>query len=134
VTYFEDGTSYPFLPPEDHAICAGWLDARREYSRGPVPPEFVAVLSRLCRDTVFRTRGFHYCDLCVPDHERRSDSDYVKTVVHDDRGEFAVGSAEIHVQRLGEAMYVTPDMVIHYVVDHGYRPPDGFVEAVLAST
>jgi len=133
VTYFEDGTPYPFRPTEDHAVCAGWLDASREYSRGPVPPEFVAVLSRLCRDTTFRTRGFHYCNLCVPDHEPQFVSDYVKAVVYDDRGDFEVGNAEVRVRGLGEAMFVAPDMVIHYVVDHGYRPPDDFIEAVLRS-
>lgn len=29
--------------------------------------------------------------------------------------------------------FAAPDMVIDYVVDHGYRPPEAFVEAVLSS-
>lgn len=37
-----------------------------------------------------------------------------------------VGSAFIIVNG-----FVAPNMIIHYVVDHSYRPPDAFIDAVL---
>jgi hypothetical protein len=29
-----------------------------------------------------------------------------------------------------EFLYVAPELVVHYIEDHGYRPPDQFLEAV----
>ncbi len=41
------------------------------------------------------------------------------------------GSGEVFVP--GErCIYVAPRLVIHYLEAHRYRPPDGFVRAVLA--
>ncbi len=128
MTYFEDGTPYRFLPNEDQALNVGWLDGSREFPHGPVPAEFVAVLSRRCRDTVLHTRGWHYCNLCVPDDDRRSPSDFVKTVVHRDDGDLILGRAEIRVAGLDGVVFAAPDMVIHYVVDHGYRQPEEFID------
>jgi hypothetical protein len=31
-----------------------------------------------------------------------------------------------------DTLYVAPNLVIHYIVCHGYRPPPDFVDAVLA--
>jgi hypothetical protein len=44
---------------------------------------------------------------------------------------FIVGSAEIRVHAPSGAIYAAPDMIIHYVEKHGYRPPDHFVQAVM---
>ena len=131
VTHFEDGSPYEYQPQEGPATNVGWLDAAHEYSKGPVSPEFVRLLSELCRAGVLHMRGWHMCNLCVPDEERRSYSDLVPTLVKAEGGDYSVGHAEIRVPGLGGVMYAAPDMVIHYVVVHGYRPPDGFIEAVL---
>ncbi len=48
-------------------------------------------------------------------------------------GEFVVGSAEIRVQGPRGDRYAAPDMIIHYVEAHGYRPPDDFVAGVLGT-
>jgi hypothetical protein len=133
VTYFVDGTRCHYLSVAEHATNSGWLDASREYARGPVPIEVVAILSELCRGTTLRTRGWHYCNLCVSDSDRQSVADYVKSVAQSDRGDFTVGSAEVHVRGPSAVTFVAPDMVIHYVVVHGYRPPEDFVKAVLES-
>ena len=134
VTHFEDGTPYEYQPQEGAATNVGWLDAANAYPQGPVPPEFIAVLTELCRSGVLRMRGWHMCNLCVPDGERRSYSDLVPTLVQSETGNYSVGDAEIRVPGLEGVVYAAPDMVIHYVVVHGYRPPDGFIEAVLGST
>lgn len=133
MTHIPDGTPYPFLPQDRPTACVGWLDGSHDYLRGTVPADFVVKLARLCRSTTLRTRGWHYCNLCVADRDRHLAADCVKSVVLSDDGEFAVGSAEVHLGVDGAVMFVAPDMVIHYVTDHGYRPPEAFIEAVLAT-
>ncbi len=46
----------------------------------------------------------------------------------DDEGEFIVGGAEIRVTGSAGVTFAAPDMIIHYVTDHGYRPPDEFLD------
>lgn len=133
MTYFEDGTAYEYLSGEGPATNVGWLDEDHLFPTGPVPPAFVEALSELCRVGVLPMRGVHYCNLCVPRHERRSYADLVPTVVRSAGGDYYVGNAEIRVPRSIGVPYAAPNMVIHYVVVHGYRPPDGFIEAVLGS-
>jgi hypothetical protein len=31
-----------------------------------------------------------------------------------------------------ECVYVTPSMIAHYIRNHGYRPPDEFIVAVMS--
>jgi hypothetical protein len=37
-----------------------------------------------------------------------------------------------HLVRLGSIVYMAPRLVLHYIVEHRYRPPDEFVEAVVS--
>src|SRR5512143_347802 len=131
MTFFEDGTEYDYNPGEGPAVNVGWLDEDHAFPTGSVPPAFVEALSELCRAGVLPMRGVHFCNLCVPRRERRSYADLVPTVVRSAAGDYHVGNAEIRVPRAGGIPYAAPNMVIHYVVVHGYRPPDAFVEAVL---
>jgi hypothetical protein len=42
------------------------------------------------------------------------------------------GSAEIRVIGSDSVIYAAPNLVFHYVRDHGYKPPQSFIDAVLA--
>jgi len=33
----------------------------------------------------------------------------------------------------GELLYIFPDLTVHYIEQHGYKPPEEFVTAILAS-
>lgn len=91
-------------------IAVGWLSGKVEFNQGPVPSDFVKMLLVLCKEPIHKTRGFHICPFC-----RNTDS--------------SIGNGEIHVQG-SEGIYVAPTMIGHYVVEHGYRPPKLFIEAV----
>ena len=54
--------------------------------------------------------GFHTCEFCGWSHGNEN---------------FGVPS--------GELLFVAPEMVVHYIEEHGYCPPAEFVEAVLRS-
>jgi hypothetical protein len=131
MSYFEDGSRYRYRPEfEDGSVNIGWLDASQAYPAGPVPGAFVERLTELCLHGVNRMRGFHYCNLCPP----TPGPDLPEPAhIWTPEGEYAIGSAEIRVDGADGVRYAAPDLVIHYVTEHGYRPPDGFIEAVLKS-
>jgi hypothetical protein len=131
MTYFADGSPYSFAETGETRplVNIGWLSAEHPYPTGPVPDDLVAKLARICRHGVQRTRGFHRCEFCArPEGAFRAPP----TTSRDDEGEYFVGGAEIRVAGPG-ATFAAPDMIIHYVTDHGYRPPDDFLDALRRS-
>lgn len=73
-------------------------------------------------------RGWHACPLCP----RSAGTDPVPypLVISDPRGDFPVGHGEIRVLGPSGRRYAAPEMIIHYVEEHGYRPPQDFVDGV----
>jgi hypothetical protein len=115
MAFFEDLTPYTYLHPEeerDRTVNVGWLHRQHHFPTGETGAAFQAKLLKLCQRRVKRTRGFHPCDFCKGRNKPH-------------------GSAEIRV--LGEGrVFAAPELVYHYVVAHGYKPPDEFIAAVLA--
>jgi hypothetical protein len=128
MTYFKDGSPYGYLPEFiDGSVNVGWLDAAEPYTTGDVPAELVERLVELCRNSVNRTRGWHYCNLCPKPTESFPQPITVKSPA----GDFPVGFGEIRVQGKDGVRYAAPDLIAHYVVEHHYRPPEQFVHTVL---
>ena len=73
------------------------------------------------------TRGIHLCNLagCA------GRPSWPPIALSLGGGEVILGGAEIRVPREDGVEMAAPTMVYHYVVDHRYRPPDFFVDAVL---
>ena len=72
-----------------------------------------------------RSRGMHGCEFCGLSEPRpildRADPNMM------------LGSAEIWIRDSKSGIvFAAPDLVIHYIDRHGYRPPRVFVEAALA--
>jgi len=130
MTYFPDGSSYAYGPEsgEDRSrlVNVGWLSADHAYVRGEVPNDLTTKLARLCRHGINRMRGFHVCEFCP---EGPADRRGHMTFARDEVGEFLVGSAEIRVPESGQRVFAALDMIIHYVTEHGYKPPDDFLRA-----
>ena len=103
-----------YFPIECDALTAiGWLGKEAVFETGPVSEQFYCQLTELCSDPwqPIVSAGFHYCDLCQFDAPRFSDNVFVPY-----RGK----------------IYVAPVAVVHYISTHWYRPPQIFVDAVLA--
>src|SRR5690606_7727103 len=131
MTYFADLSPYkskafPMLPQFDEVLTVGWLQEGHEYPKGEVGDETIAKLNALLESPkthVLRGKGFHECDLCTI--EQRVYPSYKER-------EIALGSAELWVPAPDGVIYAAPTLIIHYIEDHGYRPPDEFIEAVKA--
>jgi hypothetical protein len=128
MTYFADGSPYSFAQTGEARplVNIGWLDDGHSYPTGIVPGDLVARLARLCRNGVQRSRGFHRCGFCG----QAEGAPPMPTTSRDGHGEFIVGAAEIRVTDQADVTFAAPDMIIHYVADHGYKPPDEFLDAL----
>lgn len=100
----------PFPLPGVRSV--GWLDDTHPFPTGDVPPQVPRLLRELALTLpVNQMRGFHTCELCGQDWRRRED------VLR------LLGSAEIWL-KTASGYWAAPDLIIHYIEDHRYRPPD----------
>lgn len=100
----------PECAPSLRAV--GWLEAGRPFPTGRVDAPVYARLVELCKDPWEPSvvMGFHRCDLCLYDGRP--------------------GKRNVFVPA-GDVVYACPELVTHYMNEHGYCPPDPFCAAVL---
>jgi hypothetical protein len=107
----------------------GWLSGDRPWAVGVVPAAFIERLEAiLAVQAVNEMLGLHYCDLCPP-------SDVQPPASYEPRPghrRSSVGTGEIRIPGGPGTAFAAPRLVGHYVIDHGYLPPESFTEAVLA--
>lgn len=140
MTYYADLTPYVYWPERVYGdqpypdgveiLNVGWLGAGHDFPAfdGDPDPEFLRNLITLVADhSTNATRGIHGCDLS---HQRER-GDIEGEVVSNGQDLF-LGNAEIHVATPDGRWLAAPTLVVHYVRDHGYRPPEEFIEAVKA--
>lgn len=118
MSWFPDMGTVTMIDAGDHVRAVGWLSADHPYPRGEVPAGVAARVREFAgkwRDStpalgwsIFR--GLHGCEL----------GDRFMAY-----GNFGVPD--------GDRLFVAPEMLPHYIEAHGYRPPDEFITAVMAS-
>lgn len=119
MAYFPDLTPYTYstrMPTEDRRpplLNVGWLDHQHDYPKGTTPEAFRERLMIFCENPplLWVSCGYHPCPFC---------GDQIKC------------SAEIRIPGK-DVEYCAPSIVEHYIIDHGYRPPDAFVDAVMSA-
>ena len=124
----EEGSLHPHA---DGWHAAGWLGAGTEFPVGAIGEPYVHRLfcERLfeaCRTwSTNAMRGYQVCDLCEPGEGGPSRE-------ASRHGRIArLGNAEVRVFDAAGRGWTAPTLIYHYVVDHAYRPPDGFVDGIL---
>ncbi|MCZ8117330.1 MAG: hypothetical protein O9295_04475 [Microcystis sp. LE18-22.4A] len=138
MTYYKDLTPYEYFARHEPPVLrgermlttlnVGWLSGNKSYSKGETSQEFKDTLFQLCLDEyiVNIARGFHVCELC-------RDISYEQWCVprYGEKTHWLnIGTGEIRV--IGQsAIYAAPTLIYHYVVEHQYKPPDEFIEAVV---
>lgn len=111
---------HPLKQSHADTLPVGYLEAGHEYERGEVD---VRVIDRLIefsdwRDFLSDRLGLHWCSLCAAENLYGPDC----------------RSSQRSICVPGEGVfYETSTWIMHYIISHGYRPPDEFCTAVLAA-
>lgn len=113
LTHFDDLTECDYFGAEHaHSLRAvGWLAVGKAFSTGRTDSETFAKLKVLLNDPwqpmVFG--GIHHCELCQfdPPHSH----------------------ANLFVPN-NSIIFVCPELIVHYIAAHHYRPPDEFIAAL----
>lgn len=110
----------------------GWLDKNHPFKTGDVDPKFLEKLEKLifnsyrgsCSIFVNKLRGSYECLVCGED----------KLTISNGQKEFTLGSSELWIpdSRVKGHYFATFGLIIHYVKDHHYQPPQEFIDSVLA--
>ena len=126
-TYFRDET----LPP---LVAVGWLDEGHEFPTGEVPPGLLPRLIAFRRSAKSpwgcMFLGYHGCYWCSRDAQARKG---MSAEAHS-LSEYLCWWSKTNLFIPGDGVvYASPEGIIHYIVEHRYRPPAEFIDAVLAA-
>ena len=132
MTYFKDLTPRTYSKDVKTSLPVmfiGWLSKSESFIEGETSQEFRAKLHEFCLDEniVFLMRGFHSCEFCTLSWIEwgRQHPKYGKNAEC-----MGIGNGEIRI--MGEnRLYAAPALIYHYVVEHNYKPPKEFIEAIL---
>ncbi|MEM7555216.1 MAG: hypothetical protein AAF378_14160 [Cyanobacteria bacterium P01_A01_bin.84] len=129
MTYYPDLSKYKYLHSRVDINTdmknVGWLDYKYDYQKGSVPNEVVHHLIALAKSPQNLTRGFHRCNLC----ESKTDEFRKDTItLQDPFG--GKSNGEIHIFT-PKNTFVAPVLIVHYIIEHRYCPPQEFIDAVV---
>lgn len=114
-------------------IAVGWLDPAylKPYAHIPEPDAVLDKLSLFVGGaswrplTLFCQLGYHPCGFCTDAPEKTP-----TTVTHKSRT-MQLGAGIIYVP-IRRKLFVAPDLILHYVLEHSYKPPRQFCAALLS--
>lgn len=109
MTYYPDLHPATLLGVGERLRAVGWLQPDHDYSRGVVPDDLLAMLKKHVHSAFqfCAFGGWHDCEFCGA----------------------CQGFSNLIVPT-AETVFVAPEMIVHYITDHGYRPPDDFLAAL----
>ena len=110
-----------YLPAGLELFAVGWIE-EAGFTTGAVPEECIEVLIAAYPTKIVAdgTRGFHTCTLCeeeLPSVEWKGHHINVT----------GYGHYLVHYEK---AVYMAPALLLHYILDHQYCPPQNFIDAV----
>lgn len=124
MTYYADFSLYDLIEYEKpEGFTIGWLEDGYDYLVDEVSEEDLANIVDLGSLRQHRSRGWHSCTLCGEYTEHTATSERAGIT-------YGLGHAEIRAVSDDGVLYVAPNLIIHYIVDHLYGPPAEFIDAV----
>lgn len=132
--HFSDLSPYryaiKFSPP--NVVNVGWLDRSMPYSRGSVPSGFADQLRKwFVKARVNQMRGLHECNFCRPRQWPLLPLEENPDIRVGDKRLF-LGNWEIWIPGANDKVYASPALIIHYIEEHAYCPPEEFMVAVMS--
>lgn len=127
MAHFDDLSPYAYgwHSADPGVLHVGWLSSKHEYPKGDVPAHLVSTLMTLSSNLKELYRGYHVCELCQMPAELIGKP-------FSDQWEWAskrASNGEIRITEDG-VTYAAPQLIVHYIVEHGYRPPQVFLQAL----
>jgi hypothetical protein len=142
MAHFADLTPYSYVRA-DRSVCdvkstvnIGWLDASIPYNKGETPAVFREKLRKLYFSSkiVNLHMGGHDCPFCPEPIWDGNSVRYAYDPFLRCGGRVAeMGNGELRVAGTSR-IYAAPTLIYHFVTAHDYRPPDEFIDAVIATT
>jgi hypothetical protein len=120
---------YAGFTPGLTAYAVGWIGDTVE-SIGETPNRCIrALLDAYEAHHLFSdgSLGSHTCEVCPPTLPQRG---YHHPFGWNGRQTTLYGHGH-YLVHYGRTIFVSPALVLHYVVNHQYRPPDVFIDAVI---
>ena len=131
--FFEDLTEVQGWSEAGKAYCVGYLDSAYPYPKGNVPDGFIEkLLSLPSKKTLAVSAGWHGCPFCP--QEKDGFGNWFSPRIKKAHGKSAgwLGSSEIVVaSKDSTRVYIMPDLIIHYIDRHNYRPPQQVIDLVM---
>ncbi|MEU2909365.1 DUF7919 family protein [Streptomyces massasporeus] len=124
MTYYRDLSPYSYDESARDMLNVGWLAREHSYPSGVVDERVVSALKILSATYDNQMRGIHHCEFCDTDRPFVLGGPGMDTDVW-------LGSAEIRVEGVDGTLYAAPNLVIHYITEHHYCPPEEFCRAAL---
>lgn len=111
------------------ARMVGWLDVSEPFPQGLLSVERKHRLWEHRCNPFSLSMGQHLCKLCYP--ELPSLTEYRQIQQENSEGpESVFGNGDILIVGSNGEAFITPVLICHYVVHHGYLPPEPFLEAL----
>lgn len=112
MTHYLDLSTSCMVEEGPHVRAVGWLNPLFPFDTGDVSPELISKLREHCTNPFqpMRLRGYHDCEF------KLDESTECK----------ATGLKNIWIPSANGCLYVAPEMIVHYIEVHSYRPPEEF--------
>ena len=114
MTWYADDTECNFFGPEFAPFIRsiGWLDQAKDFETGKTPELVYNSLQEIFQKShlLIASPGLHICNLCQHAGE--------------------AGTQTLLIPGSG-VLYFCPDLILHYMNSHWYKPPESFCQAVL---
>lgn len=106
-------------------IGIGWLARGHAYTKGNVATGVIDRLQLLRKTPAEFSCGLHICEFC---------NAFPRSLWYSCHGSYPghiCGSNTIHVAKDNDWVYAAPDLIVHYILQHHYCPPQEFCDAVM---
>ena len=96
----------------------GWISKDHPFQKSELTPEVLSALRAYMKEPVsfWMACGVHRCEFCPPAGPWTWNN---------------TSNREIWVPTI-DVLYVAPVLILHYVEIHQYKPPDEFIDALMA--
>ena len=118
------------LPNRMILAAVGWLGDRVP-SEGETPAKCISLLWEAYKTRIVisdGSAGWHDCELCQGEQKWYPGGE-VGPIIEWQGGQQRIYGHGHFLIRHNNTVFLSPVLILHYILDHGYKPPEVFIEA-----